>query len=126
MPLYGHELSEEIDPFVAGLGFAVKLKKTDFIGRAALVERKSSVAQKRVGLILDGRRIAREGSTIHHNAAQVGEVTSGTFSPTLEKSIVMAYVTPEHSTTGVPLEIDIRGKRVAATVTEIPFYRRKS
>lgn len=125
MPLYGHELSESIDPLTAGLQFAVKLDKPDFIGKAALVE----LAQRndlrvRVGLELAGRRIAREGCAIYHEDQVVGEVTSGTFSPTLQRSISMGYVERSISTVGTAVEIDVRGKREAAQVVPLPFYRR--
>jgi aminomethyltransferase len=126
MPLYGHELTETIDPLTAGLGFAVKLDKPDFIGKAALVE----IAQRtdrpvRVGLQLAGRRIAREGAAVFVGDTRIGEVTSGTFSPTLEQAIAMAYVPPAHAALGTAVEIDIRGKREAATVVKLPFYQRK-
>jgi aminomethyltransferase len=125
MPLYGHELTEEIDPFTAGLDFAVKLDKPDFLGKAAL----QSIAQrtdrkKRIGLQLAGKRIAREGATVLHNNEAVGAVTSGTFSPTLDKSIAMALVQPAAGAIGTQLEVDIRGKREAAQVVPLPFYRR--
>ncbi len=94
MPLYGHELSEDIDPITAGLGFAVKLDKgAEFPGRAALAATKANPSRKRrVGVELATRRIAREGTPVVANGAAVGLVTSGTFSPTLEKSIAMALV----------------------------------
>lgn len=125
MPLYGHELSETIDPLTAGLDFAVKLDKPDFIGKQALVEiAKKSDRRVRVGLKLAGRRIAREGSTVHLGDRQIGEVTSGTFSPTLEQAISMAYVDSGCCTVGTTVEIDIRGKRDAATLVPLPFYQR--
>lgn len=127
MPLYGHELSEEIDPITAGLGFAVKLKASDFIGRSALSAIKlAGPKKKRVGIELAGRRIAREGAPLLRGESTVGEVTSGTFSPTLEKPIGMAYVEPECAEVGTALEVDIRGKRESAIVVALPFYRRKS
>ena len=125
MPLYGHELSETIDPFTAGLGFAVKLDQGDFLGREALLAAKERTDRPvRVGLELDGRRIAREGATVCLGEAVIGEVTSGTFSPTLERSIAMAYVQPEFAELGSNVEVDIRGKRNPATVVKLPFYRR--
>ncbi len=125
MPLYGHELTEDIDPITAGLEFAVKFEKPDFLGKAALQEiAKRTDRNKRIGLILDGKRIAREGSTVMQGDQSVGTVTSGTFSPTLEKSIAMAYVTPQVSAVGTPLEVDIRGKRERAVVAPLPFYKR--
>ncbi len=125
MPLYGHELDESTDPFTAGLAFAVKLDAEPFLGREALIAAKANTARpRRVGLVLAGRRIAREGSLLFAGDQQIGRVTSGTFSPTLEKSIALAYVDPAHAVAGSTVEVDIRGKREAATVTKLPFYRR--
>lgn len=127
MPLYGHELNETIDPYTAGLGFAVKLDGRDFPGHSRLVQRRVDPARKRrVGLILQGKRIAREGAEVWYNAQQVGTVTSGTFSPTLERSLAMAYVAAEMGTVNQGLEIDIRGQREPATVVPLPFYRRST
>jgi aminomethyltransferase len=125
MALYGHELTESIDPLTAGLSFAVKLKAGDFIGKSALVAIKNAGLHKeRVGLELAGKRIAREGSTVFHDGRQIGEVTSGTFSPTLQKPIAMAYVDKGTAGVGQGIEVDIRGKREPATVVALPFYRR--
>ncbi|MGZ0164163.1 MAG: glycine cleavage system aminomethyltransferase GcvT [Planctomycetales bacterium] len=125
MPLYGHELNENIDPLTAGLNFAVKLKAADFIGRDALVKVAASPTDRvRVGLKLEGKRIAREGAEVFSNDRRVGEVTSGTFSPTLQKAIAMGYVDEAVSKTGTDVEVDIRGKRHAAQVVDLPFYRR--
>ncbi len=125
MPLYGHELNDTIDPFTAGLGFAVRLDGADFLGRAALIAAKSMPGRpKRVGLALASRRIARDGALVFAADEQIGRVTSGTFSPTLEKSIAMAYVSADWSAVGTSLSIDIRGQREPATVVKLPFYRR--
>jgi glycine cleavage system T protein (aminomethyltransferase) len=125
MPLYGHELSESIDPLTAGLSFAVKLKAGDFIGKAALAAVKASgIHTQRVGLELAGKRIAREGAAVFIADREVGKVTSGTFSPTLQRPIAMAYLDSEAAKTGDAVEIDIRGKRESATIVELPFYRR--
>jgi aminomethyltransferase len=125
MPLYGHELDESIDPLTAGLDFAVKLKKPEFISREALSRRAAAGCdQTRVGLQLAGRRIAREGAAILADGDSVGRVTSGTFSPTLEKPIAMGYVNREVADTGKQLEVDIRGQREAAIVVDLPFYHR--
>jgi aminomethyltransferase len=126
MPLYGHELSESIDPYSAGLAFAVKLDKENLIGREALLKCKEQVSRKRIGLELEGRRIAREGSKIFHDGAEVGEVTSGTFSPTLEKPIAMGYVAQPLAKAGTLFEIEIRGQRLPAYAVKLPFYRRDS
>jgi aminomethyltransferase len=127
MALYGHELTESIDPLTAGLSFAVKLKAGDFIGKQALVSLKDAgISRERVGLILDGRRIAREGATVLQGEKRIGQVTSGTFSPTLQKSIAMAYINKGAAAIGQAVEVDIRGKREAATITALPFYRRSA
>ena len=125
MPLYGHELSEDLDPITAGLKFAVKLKAGEFIGRSALKAiDHGGRDKKRVGVELSGRRIAREGAALFSEGREIGEVTSGTFSPTLQKSIGMAYVKPDFADVGTPLEVDIRGKRETASVVALPFYKR--
>src|SRR5262245_39144534 len=125
MPLYGHELSETIDPLQAGLGFAVTLPGRDFMGKQALAARKADASQPvRVGLELAGRRVPRERYGVLSAGQTVGEVTSGTFSPTLNKPIAMAYVKPTHSTVGTELTVDIRGSAEPAKVVPLPFYQR--
>lgn len=125
MPLYGHELTEKIDPLTAGLDFAVKLNKPDFVGKIALTEIAARTDRYvRVGLVLSGRRIAREEAGVFLGEKPVGIVTSGTFSPTLELAIAMAYVTPNVSAVGTTLEVDIRGRLETATVVKLPFYAR--
>ncbi|MEX0717000.1 MAG: glycine cleavage system aminomethyltransferase GcvT [Planctomycetaceae bacterium] len=125
MPLYGHEMDETIDPYTAGLGFGVKLNAGDFIGREALVAAKERKDRpKRVGLELAGRRIAREGALLFAGEQEIGKVTSGTFSPTLERPIAMGYVPAEFAAAGTAVEVDIRGKREQAKVVALPFYKR--
>jgi aminomethyltransferase len=125
MPLYGHELSEEIDPLTAGLQFAVKFTKP-FIGQARLAEIAASPLDRvRVGLVLDGRRIAREHTPIKAGGETIGEVTSGTFSPTLQRTIAMAYVSRAFAAPGSRLDVDLRGKLEPAQVVPLPFYRRQ-
>jgi aminomethyltransferase len=125
MPLYGHELTEDIDAFQAGLGWAVKLDKGAFVGREALVKRRDDkTLRQRVGLELEGKRIAREGAVVMREGQEVGRVTSGTFAPTLAKSIAMAYVEPALAAPGTTCEIDVRGKPEPARVVPLPFYRR--
>ncbi len=124
MPLYGHELSETIDPLTAGLSFAVKTAAKEFIGRAALLAKPQPAAKVRVGIVLAGRRIAREGSTVFVAEVRVGDVSSGTFSPTLEKPIAMAYVDRSLAATGTSVLVDVRGQREPGTVVALPFYRR--
>jgi len=126
MPLYGHELSEEIDPVSAGLQFAIDFSKPEFVGKEPLARFHSEGTQfSRVGLELTGRRIAREQAMVHDTEGEtIGAVSSGTFSPTLGKAIAMAYVRPEFSPVGTELTVDIRGTKSAAFVTQLPFYRR--
>jgi aminomethyltransferase len=125
MPLYGHELSEDIDPLQAGLGWAVKMDRGDFIGREALLRRQQDPSRRlRVGLELEGKRIAREGAGVLANDRPVGVVTSGTFAPTVNRAIAMAYVDPDHSAVGTGLQVDVRGKKEPARVVALPFYRR--
>ncbi len=125
MPLYGHELNEAIDPFQAGLGWAVKLNKVSFIGRDALLKAAEAPCSKRVGLELEGRKAAREGCFVLKDHKTIGTVTSGSFAPTLEKSIAMAYVVNEQAEVGNELLIDIRGAQVPAKVVSLPFYSRR-
>ena len=125
MPLYGHELSEAIDPFQAGLDFAVNLKDRTFTGHDALVRLKQQTGRpQRVGLVVTGKRVPREGFPILSAGNVVGSVTSGTFSPTLEQSIAMGYVAPEFAAVGTELAIDVRGRAESAHVVPLPFYRR--
>jgi len=124
MPLYGHELSETGDPLSAGLGWAVDLNK-DFIGVEKLREiAAAGPKRKLVGLVLEGKRIARQGTPVVKEGQVVGEVTSGTQSPTLDKSIAMAYVDAAHTAEGTDLVVDLRGTPNAAKVTKLPFYKR--
>jgi aminomethyltransferase len=124
MPLYGHELLETINPFEAGLGWAVKLDKGEFLGRGALVKARKNPGKTRVGLRLEGKRIARQGSTVFREGRTVGEVTSGTFAPTLQQSLAMALVEPGAAAVGSMVEVDVRGHREPAQVVKLPFYRR--
>jgi aminomethyltransferase len=127
MPLYGHELNETIDPIQAGLGWAVKVDRGEFIGRQALADAIEDAGHRpeRVGLELEGKRAAREGSQIlSAPGAPVGAVTSGSYVPTLDKSIAMGYVSPKCTMPGTELLVDIRGSLTAAKVVPLPFYKR--
>jgi aminomethyltransferase len=127
MPLYGHELSEAIDPFQAGLEFAVQLQGRDFIGAAALKELKNRPNQpQRIGLEMRGKRVPREHYPVLANGEAVGQITSGTFSPTLERPIAMAYVQPNAAKLGTEVSVDIRGRAEPARVVALPFYQRQS
>jgi aminomethyltransferase len=125
MPLYGHELTEQINPVQAGLEFAVNLRGREFIGREAIIAaQRNEQLPVRVGLQLEGKRPAREGAVILQADRPVGAVTSGTFSPTFERPIAMGYVKPTASAPGSPLAVDIRGQHHAARVVPLPFYQR--
>ena len=125
MPLYGHELSETINPIQAGLGFAVNFEGRQFIGNNALKRFATDKSQSvRVGLQCDGKRVPRQGCPVLHGDEIVGEVTSGTFSPTFDRPIAMAYVRPTAQAVGTHLAVDIRGTQHAATVVPLPFYER--
>ncbi|HKB03351.1 MAG TPA: glycine cleavage system aminomethyltransferase GcvT [Gemmataceae bacterium] len=124
MPLYGHELTEAIDPVRAGLGWAVKLDKGAFIGRTALAE--SGKRPERVGLQLEGKRAAREGNPVlSAPGSPVGAVTSGSYAPWLDNSIAMGYVPAQYTPPGTDLLVDIRGTPTPARVVSLPFYKRK-
>jgi aminomethyltransferase len=126
MPLYGHEMDENVDPYTAGLSFGVKLEKGEFIGRDRLRELASRQdLPRRVGIELEGKRIARQGCELFSGDNSLGSTTSGSFSPTLEKSIAMGYVRPEFSAPGTAIDVDIRGKREPAKVVALPFYKRQ-
>jgi aminomethyltransferase len=129
MPLYGHELSLGIVPAQAGLGRVVAADKHDFVGKAGLAAVVASGAPVLVGLAGEGRRAGRAGYAVYDDpdaATPVGEVTSGALSPTLGHPIAMAFVSPAVSEAGTTLYIDVRGTRIPATVTALPFYRRNS
>ncbi len=125
MPLYGHELTEEWDSLTAGQEWCVDLTK-DFIGAEAMRRMKEAgLARRLVGLELEGRRIARQYYPVYAGERKVGEITSGTLSPTLGKSIAMALVAAESSAEGTSLEVDLGKTRNAARVVKLPFYKRQ-
>ncbi len=127
MPLYGHELDEGTNPIEAGLAFAINKDKEHYIGKQAVDELlRSGPRRQRVGLVLPGRRVARQGYAICSlDGRQIGQVTSGTFAPTLQKSIAMGYVPPKYAEARCKLAVDIRGQKTEATVVELPFYKRQ-
>ncbi|MDQ0674381.1 aminomethyltransferase [Pseudarthrobacter siccitolerans] len=130
MPLYGNELSRSGNPYAAGLGPVVSLKKeSDFVGKAVLAELKelgagSTSGRKLVGLKGLGRRAGRSHYPVLKDGNAVGEVTSGQPSPTLGYPIALAYVDVEHSEPGTALDIDLRGKAEPFEVVDLPFYKR--
>ncbi len=124
MPLYGHEMNEGIDSLTAGQAWAVDLSK-DFIGVEPMRERnQNGLKRKIVGLELEGKRIARQHHEVFGAGGRIGEITSGTFSPTLGKSIAMALIDAACSEVGTEVEIELGRKRVAASVVALPFYKR--
>jgi len=125
LPLCGTDMDRSTTPFEASLDWVVKLQSGDFIGSAALAaQRAEGVPRRLVGFVLDGAAVPRHGYPVWHDGAQVGEVTSGAKSPTLATIIGMALVASTAAKTGTALEVEIRGRRVPATVVARPFYRR--
>lgn len=127
MPLYGHELDTQTHPFSAGLGRSVDLSKA-FCGSTALGKlRYDAHGAIRVGLVLDGRRAARQGDQVLDcDGIQMGCVTSGTFSPTLERPIAMAYIRRELAVPGQVVSLLVRDSHVPGQVTALPFYKRQT
>ena len=125
LPLYGHDLTPETDPVSAGLAFAIgKRRRRDggFPGAERILALLGQGAPtSRAGLILEGRMAAREGARVLQADRQVGLVTSGGFSPSLERPIAMAYLASDSVAPGTSLEIEMRGKRIAASVVPLPF-----
>ena len=126
MHLYGQDMTDATNPFEAGLGWLVHLEMpVDFVGRQALEQAAESGPAKRlVGLKLQGRAIARHDYPVLHNGETVGIVTSGTWSPSLEEAIALAYVPQSLAKLGTELSVEIRGKAQPATVVRKPFYKR--
>lgn len=121
-PLYGNDIDLEHTPLEAGLGWAVKFGKSDFIGKQALVESKAAgIRRKWVGFSMEGRGIPRTGYTIKSPNGS-GLVTSGTHSPSLGKPIGVGYVIASDASAGTELEIEIRGRSVGARVVKTPFW----
>mgnify|MGYP002799967680 FL=1 len=123
MPLYGHEMNETVTPLEAGLNFAVKLQKPEFIGRDALLAA-GEPKRVRVGLKATGRGILREEQTVYLGDTVIGTTTSGTFAPYLKQAIAMALVDADHTAPGPAVEVEVRGRRVAAEIVPLPFYKR--
>jgi aminomethyltransferase len=126
LPLHGHELGAGITPLQAGLSWVVRFDKGDFRGRAALLaERDRGVARRLRGLLVDGRRPPRAGYAVMGagNEGKIGEVTSGNFSPTLERAIALAFLPPELED-GADVNVEMRGALVPATVVKPPFVSR--
>ncbi len=121
-PLYGNDIDRDCQPLERGLGWVIKLAKEDFLGKSALVKAKEAgLKYKLCGIKLLDRGVPRSHYAIYKEGNKVGEVTSGTFSPSLNQGIGMCYVAREFSATGTPLEVEIRNQRVPAEVVKLPF-----
>lgn len=133
LPLYGHDMTETVDPVSADLLFGINKRRRNeggFIGADKVVPLIATGAPtRRVGLAIEGRMAAREGANVLSGETEVGTVTSGGFSPSLERPIAMAYVPVDLAAPGTPLSIDVRGRKLAASVVSMPFvphrYHRK-
>lgn len=123
-PLWGNEIDEETDPFVAGLGWVVEVDKAKFVGQDALSRIKQSVPERRlVVIVVEGPRVPRHGAAIFAEGAQVGFITSGSFSPLTESGAGLGYVKKEWAAAGTAVQVDIAGRRYSAQVRSRPLYR---
>lgn len=121
--LYGNDVDRTTNPLEAGLGWVVKLDKADFIGREALLQIKAAgMSRKLVGFETEGKSFPRKDVAIRKDGMDIGHVTSGTFSPSLDKGIGLGYVAARQTQIGNQIELDIRGKGVAARIVKTPFY----
>lgn len=123
MPLYGHEMDETISPWETGLGWAVKMAKEDFIGKAAIEA--TGRPRARVGLKITGRGIAREHCDVYVGEQKIGHTTSGTHCPYLGMPVAMALVDAAYKEVGTVMEIEVRGRKLSAEVVKLPFYKRE-
>jgi aminomethyltransferase len=125
--LYGHELDEQTNPLEARLGWTVKLNKDEFIGRDALLKvKEQGPKRKLIGIEMIERGVCRGGYTLYEDEQHIGTLTSGAPSPTLNKNIGMGYIEASHAVDGKTVYVDIRGKRTAALIVALPFYKRIS
>ncbi len=127
LPLYGQELSKDISPLEAGIGFVVKLQKeADFLGKEVLVEQKQNgIPRKSVGLEMTDKGIPRTGYPVYVGDKQIGFVTTGTQSPTFKKNIGLALIETAYTELGQEVEVEIRNKRLKAVTVATPFYKRE-
>ncbi len=123
MPLYGHEMDNGVSPLETGLGFAVKMSKEAFIGKEALSA--NPPARKRIGLKVTGRGIIREHQEVSKDGKQIGQTTSGTHCPFLGYAIAMALVEEGSANLGETVQVEVRGRKVEAEVTALPFYKKQ-
>ena len=128
LPLYGQELTDEITPIEAGLGFAVKItKEIEFIGKSVLkAQKENGTARKLVGIEMIEKGIPRNGYSVYMNNEKIGEVTTGTQSPTLKKNVGLALLDVDYSNIGTEVDVQIRNKRLKAVVIRTPFYKKRS
>jgi aminomethyltransferase len=127
MALYGNDIDDTVTPYEANLGWIVKLAKGEFVGRDALVRQKEQGVRRRLcGFTSAERVFPRHGYPVYYQGAASGVVCSGTMSPSLNIPIGTCYLPTEGTKEGSALEIDIRGKRVPATVVKMPFYKNAS
>lgn len=123
--LHGNDMDKTTTPLEAGLGWTVKLGKGEFIGDDVLAAQKETgIARRLIGFTLAERAIARHGFPIRRDEASIGRVTSGSFGPTVEKSIGLGYVPPRDAAPGDPIAVEIRGRAAPGVVTKLPFYTR--
>jgi aminomethyltransferase len=126
LPLYGHEISDTINVWEAGLDRFCKMEKPEFVGRAALQKAKAAVVKRTlIGLEMIERGIARDGyKVLAGDGSEIGYVTSGSPAPFLKKNIALAYVPPEFAAVGTAVKVEIRGQGIGAQVVPTPFYKR--
>lgn len=123
MPLYGHEMNDNISPLETNLNFGVKMQKEDFIGKSAL-EKRGEPKITRVGLKMTGRGIAREHNAVYIGDDKIGETTSGTHCPYLKGAYAMALVDIEHAEIGTGVEVEVRKRKIKAEIVPLPFYKK--
>jgi aminomethyltransferase len=125
--LYGHDIDQTTHPLEAGLGWLTKLEKGDFIGRGPIMKAKQSgLKRKLVGFVLDDKAFPRQGYPMYANGSQIGTVTSGTFSPTLDKGIGMGYVEIGTAKPGSHIAVLIRNREIPATIVGLPFLKKSN
>jgi aminomethyltransferase len=128
MPLYGHELNLDVNPYEAGFAKVVRLERNDFVGSYALqVLSTKTPARALVGLVGEGKRAARADYPLYADAestGQIGTITSGALSPTLGYPVAMGYLEADYSEIGNTVSVDIRGTRLQMTIVKLPFYKR--
>ena len=126
LPLHGHELGPGISPLQAGLSWVVSWDKGDFVGRAALErERSAGIERRLIGVAIDGRRPARDGSTVSAGGRPIGKVSSGNYSPTLGHAIALAFVEPDIEI-GTSVELDVRGTMISGVLCSPRFLNRRT